>query len=80
MTDQSSKDIIDQIVDEILSELPLKDKASLSNKDKEYIEVLQFVFNLYIQNKKDPDDEDYKNIITEIWKRLQDTHRLRIVK
>jgi hypothetical protein len=78
--DQFSKEILDQIIDEILSEMPLKEKASLANKNKDYIDVLQYVFNLYIQAKKDPDDEDYKKVITEIWKRLQDTHQLRVVK
>jgi hypothetical protein len=29
------KDILDQIVNEIISELPLKDRVSLANMDKE---------------------------------------------
>ena len=44
------------------------------------VEVLQYVFNLYLKDKIDPEDEDYTYIMNAIWKRLQETHRLRVVK
>ena len=75
-----SQDTISKIVDEILSEMPLEDKVSLANMDKEDVEVLQGVFDLYIRSKIDPEDEDYENIMHELWNRVRETHRLRVVK
>jgi hypothetical protein len=69
-----------QIVDEIISELPLKERTSLANMKREDVEVLQGVFDLYIRSKVDPEDEDYENIMQKIWKRVRETHRLRVVK
>lgn len=74
-------DDIDQIVEEILSELPLKEKASMANMDKEAVEVLQSVFDLYIKNKIGSEsEEEYTVIMTALWERLHETHRLRAVK
>lgn len=59
---KSSKDTISQIVDEILSQMPLEDRASLANMKEKDVEVLQGVFDLYIRSKVDPNDEDYEDI------------------
>ena len=74
------QDTIFQIVDEIISELPLKERTSLANMKGEDVQVLQSVFDLYIRSKIDPEGEEYTNIMHELWKRLQKTHRLRVVK
>jgi hypothetical protein len=74
------KPIQDIIVDEILSEMPLEEKVSLANMKEKDIDVLQGVFDLYIRNKIDPDDEEYENIMNELWKRVRETYRLRVVK
>jgi hypothetical protein len=70
----------DTIVDEILSEMPLEEKVSLANMKQKDIDVLQGVFDLYIRSKVDPDDEEYENIMHELWKRVRETHLLRVVK
>ena len=75
-----SQDTISQIVDEILSEMPLEEKVSLANMKKKEVKVLQGVFDLYIRNRFDPEDEDYEDIMNELWKRVRETHRLRVVK
>lgn len=75
-----SQYIISQIVEEILSEKPLEEKVSFANMKKEDVEVLQGVFNLYIRSKVDPDDKEYTNIMIELWNRVRETHRLRVVK
>jgi len=74
------QDTIFQIVDEIISELPLRERTSLANMKGEDVQVLQSVFDLYIRSKIDPEGEEYTNIMQELWKRLQETHRLRVVK
>ena len=67
---------------QIISELPLKEKTAIAKMDKEDVEVLQRVFDFYVRRKMDSDlgDEEYANIMTEIWMKLRETHRLRIVK
>lgn len=75
-----SKETIAQIVDEIKSEMPLEERVSLANMQEKDVGVLQGVFDLYMQSKVDPDDEDNENIKHELWKRLNETHRLRVVK
>ena len=74
------KDTVYQIVDEIISEMPLEERVSLANMKKNDVEVLQGVFDLYIRSKVDPEDEDYENIMQELWKRVRETHKLRVVK
>ena len=75
-------DNVYQIVDEILSEMPLEERVSLANMEKKDVEALQGVFDLYIRSKMDSDsgDKEYARIMNEIWMKLQEIHRLRIVK
>ena len=74
-------DDIDQIVEEILSELPFKEKVSMANMHKEAVEVLQSVFDLYIKSKIGSEsEEEYTVIMKALWERLQNTHRLKVVK
>ena len=53
-----SQDNISQIVDEFLAGMPLEEKVSLANMENREVEVLQGVFDLYIRDKIDPEDED----------------------
>ena len=75
-----SQDIIVQIVDEIISEMSLEDKVYLANMVRKDVDVLQGIFDLYMRSKDDFDDDDYENIMHELWERLKKTHRLRVVK
>lgn len=61
-----SQDAIFQIVDGILSEMPLEKRVSLANMKKEDVGVLQAVFDLYIRDKIDPEDKEYENIMLEL--------------
>ncbi|MBW2491486.1 MAG: hypothetical protein JRE65_10100 [Deltaproteobacteria bacterium] len=60
--------------------MSLEEQVSLAKMNKEDVEVLQGVFDLYIRNKIDPEDEEYENIINELWKSVKETDRLRVVK
>jgi len=75
-----SQDTIFQIVDEMLSQMPLEERISLANMEKKDVEVLQGVFDLHIRSKVDPEDEESENIMHELWKRVRETHLLRVVK
>jgi hypothetical protein len=69
-----------QIVDEIISEMPLREKISLGNMKREDVEDLQSVFDLYVRDKIESEDMEYENIMNKIWNRLRKTHSLRVVK
>jgi hypothetical protein len=73
-------DNVSQIVDEILSQLPLEERVCLANMKKKDVEVLQGVFDLYIRSKIESEDMEYEDIMNELWKRVRETHLLRVVK
>ena len=74
------QDTIFKIVDEIISELPLRERTSLANMKREDVEVLQSVFDLYIRDKIESEDMEHEDIMNELWKRVRETHLLRVVK
>ena len=82
MKEPSQIDVINQFVDEIISELPLKERTGIANMNEEDVEVLQRVFDLYVRRKigSETEDDEYSDIMNELWERLKETHRLRIVK
>ena len=76
-----SQDEIQEIVNDIIETIPLKDLVSYANMDESGVEVLQQVFELYI--RRIYGDDKYENELPEImaalWKRVKETHRLRAV-
>jgi len=80
MKERSRTDTLNQIIDEILSELPLKEQVALANMSETDAEVLQQVFGLYVLRKIGNEGEEYHSIMKELWKRLKETHKLRVVK
>ena len=82
MKEKPRINVLEQIIDEIISEMPLKERTVIANMDEKDIEVLQSVFDLYVRSKIDIEsgDEEYASIMDEIWKRLRETHLLRVVK
>ncbi|MFC1488582.1 hypothetical protein ACFL6B_01910 [Thermodesulfobacteriota bacterium] len=80
MKENSRTDTLNQIIDDILSDLPLKEQVALANMSETDAEVLQQVFGLYVLRKIEGKDEEYQSVMKELWKRLQETHKLRVVK
>ena len=82
MKKRSRQDTLDQIVDDIISELPLKERASIADMDEVDVDILQRVFDLYIRSKIDSEskDEEYTVIMKALWGKLRETHALRVVK
>ena len=73
--------MLNKIIEDIISELPFKEKVSMAHMDKEAVEVLQSVFDLYIKNKiGSGHEEEYTLIMTALWEKLQETHKLRAIK
>jgi len=73
-------DTLYQFVDEIISEMPLKERVSLANMEREDVKVLQSVFDLYIRDRIESEDMECENIMNKILNRIRETHRLRVVK
>jgi len=83
-----SKDInnhlshVDEIIEEIISELPLKERVAIANMNKADVEMLKNVFNKYVRGKSDIelDDNEFTDIMNKLCTKLHQTHKLRVVK
>jgi hypothetical protein len=71
---------IGQIVQDILADMPLKEKAAIANMDEDKVPLLQYAFDVYLSDKLGMDDEMSKDIMQWIWEVLQETHRIRCSK
>ncbi len=82
MKERTGINVLDQIIDEIISEMPLKERTAIANMDENDVEVLQSVFDLYARRRIDSkiEDKEYADIMNELWERLRETHLLRVVK
>jgi hypothetical protein len=69
---------IDQIVQDILADMPLKEKAAIANLDEDKVPYLQYAFDVYLK-QLGKDDEMSKDVMHRIWEVLQETHRVRCV-
>ena len=102
-SDKHNSNTVDQIVNEIISELPLNDKVRVANLDENGFVALQLELGKYvwhfIYNQTEVVNEELiadcieqsgngtlnefeaaRFILKEIWNRLRETHRLRVVK
>ena len=79
---ESQTDIAGQIIDEIISELPLNERTAFANMNEDDAEILQRVFDLYVRRKtgSSAKDDECSDIMNALLIRLRETHRLRIVK
>ena len=71
---------IDQIVQEILADMPLKEKAAIANLDKDDIPYIQYAFDVCVSSQLGKDDEMGRDVMHRVWRELQGTHRIRSVK
>jgi hypothetical protein len=71
---------IDQIVQDILADMPLKEKAAIANIDEDKVPYLQYAFDVVSEVNSGMDDEMSKDVMHRIWEVLQETHRVRCVK
>ena len=71
---------IDQIVQDILADIPLKEKAVIAHLDEGKVPYLQYAFDVCIRSQLGKDDEMGKDVMHRIWEVLRETHRVRCVK
>ena len=102
-SDKHNPNSVDQIVNEIIAEMPLDDRVRTANLDEDGLAVLQLALGKYLRYLIENQSEDVSKkllkdcikqsgnetldkdeaalyILKEIWNRLQETHRLRVVK
>ena len=80
--------IIDEIADQIIEDLSLNERVTMANLEDDQIEFINKLLAEYIQSKTkqlatkhaDPDTLEAEAIIKEIWNRLRESHRIRIVE
>jgi ribosomal protein S13 len=80
--------IVNEIADQIIADLSLDERVTMANLEDDQIEFINKLLAEYIQSKTkqwaakqaDPDTLEAEAIVKEIWNRLRETHRLRIVK
>jgi len=71
---------IDQIVQDILADMPLKEKAAIANLEEEDVPFLQYAFEVCVRDQIGQDDDLSEDVMHRIWKVLQKTHRIRSIK
>ena len=76
------QDEIQEIVNDIIETIPMGDLVSFANMDESGVEVLQQAFELYIHRRREADHSEVNlpEIMEALWKRVRETHRLRMVK
>jgi hypothetical protein len=81
MAENPQTEPVNQVVEDIISELPLDERVKIANLEEGDVELLQYVFDVYVRTRLGDDfEDDAKDIMNRLWERLKDTHRLRAVK
>ena len=87
-TNNSISESVAEIVDQVIDDLSLKDKVAMANLEDDNIAIINMLMTDYIQSKLEEwfihygetDLTEPKEIVKEIWNRLRETHRIRIVR
>ena len=81
MKNALANEVSNDLVDEIIEELPLDERVQIAYLNEDDIEILKLGTTKQIICIRDNGDlEDLNNVLVEVWNRLRDTHRLRLVK
>ena len=67
------------IVTEILGDLPLREKSIIANMNAIELDTLQAILDRYVEGKG-IHIRDGKSVMKAVWSRLQESHRLKLVK
>ena len=71
---------LDQIVQVILADMAIKEKAAIANLDEEDVKYLQYAFDVCVIGKLGDDPDEAKDVMHRIWEVLQKIHKVRSVK
>ena len=79
-SDHPSAEPLQRIVNEILAGMSLKEKSLIARMSDRSLPYLQYAFDIYIDRQIGDDPELGRQIIQLLWQRLQETHRIRLVR
>lgn len=77
---ESSSLDMDAIVTDILGGMSLKEKSLIANMDEKSLPYLQYAFDIYVSRQIGDDPDAGRKIMARVWRSLQDSHRIRLVK
>ena len=79
--DISSQELSDDdIVDQIIDDLPLKERVLVARMDETDAGILEAVFEQYVIEKMGGSIPNGKKIMERLWGKLRDTHGLKLIK
>ena len=81
-------ELVTEIADHVINELSFEDRVRIAKLKDDEIAIINTLMTDYIQSKlhewsiqhEEPDLTKPETIIKEIWKRLRETHKLKIVE
>jgi hypothetical protein len=71
---------IDQIAQEILADMFLKEKAAIASPNHEDINRFHELFDAYLSGQLGQDDVMGRDVMHRIWEVLQETYRVQCVR
>jgi hypothetical protein len=88
MSENRAPTTVDEVADQIIKDLSLNERVTMANLEDDQIAFINKLLAEYIRNKSkkwaakqgEPDTWEAEAIVKEIWNRLRETHRLRIVE
>lgn len=88
MSDNYTPTTVDEIVDQVIDDLSLEEKVKVANLGNDDISIINALMTDYIQSKlnewsiqqDETDLTEPEAIVKEIWKRLRETHKLRVIR
>lgn len=88
MSENPTPTTVDEIADQVIDDLSLNERVTMANLEDDQIAFINKLLTEYIRSKskkwaakqREPDTWEPEAIVKEIWNRLRETHRLRIVK
>jgi hypothetical protein len=72
-------EVTEGIADEIMADLPLREKSIIANMNAIELDTLQTILDRYVEGKGIR-IRDGRGVMTAVWNRLRDSHRLKLVK
>ena len=78
MNESKTTSPADIIVEEILGDLTLREKHKIAQMDLDNMDILESILGLYLDAHGV--SAAGVNVIKKVWERLQETHRLKVVK
>jgi hypothetical protein len=75
-----SESELDEIVDDILAHLPLKERVLIARVDEESLPSMAYAFDRLIEERVGKDEKAGLSVMRRLWERVRETDGLRVVE